>query len=174
MAEPDQETKRSRAPRPWLLYGSLALNLLVIGLVVGAVLGGGPRGPGGKPLFIDSPIPLIRALDDTTRDTLKAALDDHRSKSAGGPRARVRQTRALLDTLRSTPFDPAAFETLLTSQSEAMAARNAAGRAALTGAIAQMSDAERSAYADRIEEVLRARANRPRHGEGRDGKPPRE
>ncbi|WP_424965061.1 MULTISPECIES: periplasmic heavy metal sensor [unclassified Dinoroseobacter] len=170
MTEAETQTKAPGRKQRWLLYGSLALNLLVVGLVLGAVLGGGPRGPGGKPLSIDSPFPLIRALDDTRRDVLKEALDQHRAETSQGPRSRGRHTRALLDSLRNAPFDPAEFEALLTTQAEAMSARNAVGRNALIGAIAQMSDAERVAYADRVEEVLRERANRPRRGD----KPPKD
>lgn len=168
--DPPQDTGRPGRGRRWLLYISLAFNLLIVGVVVGAVATGGGRDGPGVRAVIDSPIPLLRALDQDAREQMRAALRDSRAARSDAPFAAVRTTRDILGALRADPFDAAEFEALVTQQSERFAARNAAGRAALFEVVSDMGPEARRAYADRIEDALRARRDRgprpPRQGSG--------
>lgn len=165
MRVPDPENQTPDGPRAgrgrtWLLYGSLALNLLVLGVVVGAVVTGGPKGgPGGR-VVIDSPSALIRALEPEARDALRDQLAADRPERSSRVLESARRSRVLLGALRADPFDPTTFEAALTAQSEALDARNRAGRNALFEVVRGMSVAERQAYADRVEQKLRDRKSR--------------
>lgn len=169
-SDPSHDAPRPGRARRWLLYISLAFNLLIVGVVVGAVATGGGRDGPGVRAVIDSPIPLLRALDQDAREQMRAELRDSRPARGDAPFAAVRTTRDILGSLRADPFDAAAFEALVTQQSERFAARNAAGRAALFEVVSGMSPEARRAYADRIEKELRARRDRgprpPRPGSG--------
>lgn len=165
MSLPDLEKQTPDAPRggrgrTWLLYGSLALNLLVLGVVVGAVVTGGPKGGSGGRVIIESPSALIRALEPEARDALRGQLSVDRPERSSRLLESARRSRVLLGALRADPFDPMTFEVALTAQSEAMNARNRAGRNALFEVVRGMSVAERRAYADRVEQKLRDRKTR--------------
>ncbi|MFN3846622.1 MAG: periplasmic heavy metal sensor, partial [Paracoccaceae bacterium] len=67
---------------------------------------------------------------------------------------------AVLTELRAVPFDPAQFRAAVESQSSRMAARSDAGREALVGLVVSMSDAERSAFVERLEKSLSRRGEK--------------
>jgi hypothetical protein len=139
--------------------------------VAGVVLSGGPRGGPWARTVIDSPVPLIRALDAEGRDALRAHLDAAQPRGAERSFRTARRSVALLEALRADPFDPAVFEAALTAQSQALERRNQAGRNALFQVVQEMSVPERRAYADRIEQSLRDRASRD-GGDTRPRPPP--
>jgi hypothetical protein len=128
--------------------------------VIGVVLGGGPRGGPGARGEIELSVPLIRALDPDARAAVRAYLDAARPDGAERPFRTGRRSTALLEALRSDPFDPSAFEAALAAQSDALERRNRMGRDALFRVVQDMSVAERRAYADRIAQALRDRASR--------------
>ena len=70
--------------------------------------------------------------------------------------------RATLDTLRASPFDQDAFVSAMAEQSGARVQREEMGRQILANRIAAMTDAERAAYADQLEERLSDLAKRVR------------
>ena len=157
MNDPTKPTGRHGLP--WLrivLVVSLALNLLVVGMVAGAwlrhdrsdaVRHGSLRdlgyGPFGEALSVEDRRDLARDLTGKARD-----LQANRS--------RIRQEfQAMLDALRTSPFDAETFEAVTTRQQERLAERQAIGRRVLLDRIEAMTDAERSVYADRLERSLR-------------------
>jgi len=157
------DTAKPRTPL-WLrltLLGSLALNLLVIGAVAGAFVFGGPEHRALRDR--GDPVPVfIRALDPTDRRALRQDLLENlrdRARDRGGM---IEDFRTSLAALRATPFDAEGFAALLGDQSARRAQRDAIGRAALAERIAAMSDAERAAYAARIEDNLDTLADRAR------------
>lgn len=156
---PPTPSSGRRSPR-WVkiaLAVSLALNLAVAGIVAGIAL----RGDEGRPRPM-----AVRDLsfgpftDALTRDQRRAML---RSFAEDGPglretRAQMRSDfNAVLDSLRATPFDPAAFRTAMDGQSARIAARAEAGRNAFVSLVLEMSDADRAAFVARLEDSVKRR-----------------
>ena len=156
-----------RAPmRRWLrvlLVGSLAVNLLVAGLVVGAVAG--KFGPGRAPVGArDAALTYTLAL--TREDRRAIGRELRRANGAGQTSLRAARGpgyQEALSLLRATEFDAAAFEDVLARQFAASATRAETGRKALAAHVATMSAADRAAFADRLETALshRRRYHRP-------------
>lgn len=152
----------SEAPsrRRWVLTAlivSLAVNLLVISAIAGAVLRDGP--PHGRPApelrIVGGATPLIMALPQTHRDDLIAKI-----RASAPDRREARQTHrarfdALLNSLAADPFLRADLERQLAEQRGAATARQAAGEALLLDQITGMTPQERSAYAERLRRSFR-------------------
>ncbi|WP_425102454.1 periplasmic heavy metal sensor [Tropicibacter sp. S64] len=161
--------------RPWLralLFVSLALNLVVVGLAVGLVLRGGPPHPprGGA----DYVIPYTRALDEDQRRAvwrdLRQDFRDKRRQDAPGPDM-IADYRDALDVLRADPFDPAAMMAVLERQTARATDRQVTGQKVLSAYLASLSPTDRAAYAARLaQEIdqLEQRRNRWREGRTRD------
>ena len=142
-----------------LLFVSLALNLLVVGAIVGRALS--PDAP-FKRDRIDGPVrsvigePFVRAL---TREDRKALLSDLRSEAP-----RIRENReslrarfqAFLAAVRSDPFDADKVRRLLADQRSVAQGRQELGEVLLLNRLEAMSAEERAAYADRLEKGLRS------------------
>lgn len=154
----------SRTPR-WIkvaLLVSLSLNLVVVGAIVGArgfgpVPGasermGGPMGGGGA---------LARALSSEDRKALRETLGQDRDQRRENRRAMRAMRAEIVAQLRATPFDPAALAQALEAQSQLGQSLAARGQGALLQRISEMSDAERAAYADRIEASGQRRKPKP-------------
>ena len=150
-----------KAGRGWrvVLIVSLALNLLIVGAVGGWVLRHGIWGQGAHGPHVSRMAqmggPLTHALDAEGRRAVAVQLRGERGERAAR-RAALRESFAgLLDDLRAQPFDPARVEARLSAQRAQVAGRLEAGHGALVAHLAAMSDAERAAYADRLEENVR-------------------
>jgi uncharacterized membrane protein len=133
---------------------SVALNLAVAGLVAGAWLREGP----GRGMPRDMSFgPFTEALSDNDRRELRRALGD-RGPGFRESRQQMRtDLEALLATLRASPFDPVAAEEALTTVARRTTDRLDLGRDLITNRILAMSDAERQAFADRLERGLKRR-----------------
>lgn len=143
--------------RPWLkavLFVSLALNLAVAGLVIGAVLRFGSF-DGPRPPRLDMVVgPYTHALSHEDKRAIGRALrEEYR-----GSRPSQEQIRAdfatVLQALRSTPYDGAKVETILKGQMKAGTERQELGQRLLLERLSRMTDAERAAFADRLQEGL--------------------
>lgn len=132
---------------------SVALNLLVAGLVAGAVLrDGGPRERMLRDLEFG---PFTEVLSREDRDGLRR---DFLARSGGfrDMRAEMRSDfDALLGALRAEPFDIGAARAVLEAQQTRMQSRLALGQELLLERVAAMTPAARAAFADRLEERLR-------------------
>lgn len=163
------ETQR-QGMRGWLrvvLFGSLALNLLVVGLVAGATVRGGPYHAGG-PSAREPVTPYTRAFEEDQRKDLRRDLRRAIVGTRDGTRGEITEAYAqALSLLRAEAFDAAAMRAVLRRQAELSNTRRRKGEEVLAVYLAQMSAQERRAYADRLEEEV-ARFGR-KHG-GRDGK----
>lgn len=131
------------------LLGSLVLNLLLIGILVGDALHDRRRPPprDGIPA-------LVRALPETHRKALFARFRgaregrDHRHFETPPPH----EVRAQLAKLaRAEPFDRGAFIAALKQMQGIEETRRAQGAAHFADQIAAMDAAEREAFADRLE-----------------------
>lgn len=133
---------------------SIALNLAVAGVIAGAWLREGP----GKGMPRDLSFgPFSEALSGEDRRALRKALID-RAPAFRETRAEAQaEFMALLAALRATPFDPAAVQTALSAIEARNAGRLELGRSLIEARITQMSEADRLAFADRLENGLRRR-----------------
>jgi hypothetical protein len=137
-----------------LLVLSLALNLLVAGLVAGAALRHHDRDDGRMRERAEVP-------RDFVRSPLLAALDVGRELM--GAEGSIRENRAdlrarferLLVALRAEPFDRASIEAILDEQRAAGARRLERAEAAVLDRLSAMSPEARAAYADRLDRSLR-------------------
>lgn len=157
------------------LIVSVALNLLVAGAVVGALVSdnrperrseprlwrGGANGPPEVGM-------LARGLEGQQRRELHRRL-----RADGGLREGLQRIRAgrsdLLDALRAQPFSAQELEAALRQQRSVQIELADRGMGVISDVIAEMSDAERAAFADRIEAASRwrqTRANRQKQETG--------
>ncbi|HAW45770.1 MAG TPA: hypothetical protein DCX34_00785 [Roseovarius sp.] len=147
--------------RGWriILIASLALNLLVAGVIGGWVVrhGIGPHRDHGPHSARLAQLggPLTRALDAEGRVAIVARLHGEPGAQEARRAALRESFEALLADLRAQPFDAARVTARLDAQRAQVADRFEAGHAALVAHLAAMSDAERAAYADRLEENVR-------------------
>lgn len=166
--QPPSAPPPAAAPRSplWMritLVVSLSLNLLIIGVVAGAMAtrGDDRRGPPTLGPARDlGPVPFIVALAPEDRRSLARSM-----RSEAGPLRQNRQElqarfEALLVALRADPFDAQAVSDLLGEQRSVGAARQAIGERLLLDHLAGLTAAERAAYADRLDKSLKRGANR--------------
>ena len=167
----DRDDKRPRRAGRGVkiaLVVSLALNLLFVGLIVGAMarFGGTVAQSGGPSLGAA----LYRALPSEDRQMLRKGLYDRPRRGDAGEGARQHgpEVARILETLRAETFDPTALSALAAAQREQRLARGQAAQQAWLTRITEMDVAERRAYADRLEEVLE-QPRRKRRWFGRPG-----
>ncbi len=133
---------------------SVALNLLVAGVLAGAALRGGPDRELGFG-------PFAAALTEDDRAALKrefrARMPDLREMRRGHRQAMA----GVLAALRADPFDPAALEVAMDAAAARMGDRLRIGQDLLADHLGAMSPADRAAFADRLEAAARGRRDRP-------------
>jgi uncharacterized membrane protein len=135
------------------LFTSLAVNLLILGAVAGFFVFGAPDHRADRDR-IDFGLFYTRALSEEDRRALRrdfVAGLERQGRDRGAFLADMRDT---LDAVRARPFDTEAFVSAMAEQSDRRARREEMGRQALANRLAAMSDEERIAYADRIEDRL--------------------
>jgi uncharacterized membrane protein len=138
---------------------SLAFNLLVVGVVAGAVLGrsGPDEAPTIRVLGL-GPFAWVLPRDarDDVRRRIEADIQGLRRNRAEIGRSLLTVRRALL----SEPFDRQAASRALSTSRSAATALQAQGHTALLDTLEQMSAEDRTVVADRLERTLRRMANR--------------
>lgn len=132
---------------------SVALNLAVAGLAVGAWLGDGPH-RGGMPRDMSFG-PFSEALDDTDRRAIRKTLMEKLGEFREQRAAARAEVETLLVALRADPFDAAALKTALAALEARNAERLELGRSLIETRLIEMTPAERAAFADRLEKGLR-------------------
>lgn len=131
---------------------SVALNLAVAGLAVGAWLGGG--GHRGMPREMSFG-PFSEALDDSDRRAIRRALLERMGEFRASRAEARAEFEALLATLRADPFDPAALKAALVAIESRNAERLELGRTLIETRLIEMSTTDRQRFADRLEKGLR-------------------
>lgn len=164
------ERQDKPGPGRWmrvLLVVSLAVNLAVVGVVAGWALRHGGH-HGHHPSRLDmAGGPLTRALSDEDRRAIGQRMREV-WRERGGNRAGIRSSfDALVVDLRAVPFDPDRVAERMREQREGFAARFEMGQQVLIAHLAAMSDADRAAYADRLEARIKDYRAR-RSGKDRD------
>lgn len=138
--------------RSWLLIASLALNLLILGMVGGAVFArhrmGGPRDPLNIGRLMGDPglRGFIRSLPKDREAALRAASEPAR-KNLRPLREAAQQARAAATmALKAEPFDAAQMELAMAGLIAAETAVRQAGVAVLVNAVSSMTPAERAQF----------------------------
>ena len=164
MTEPSTASATSGGAGRWtkvLLAVSLALNLLVAGLAIGSVLRDGPP-KGGRDFGLG---PISEALSREDRKALRRAFLERHPDARSDRREMRAEFDTLLAALRADPFDPAALDEAL----QAVARRNAdllaTGRELVAARLKAMDAAQRTAFADRLEDGLRRFGRKDRDDE---------
>lgn len=148
--------KPSRRWRDWLLVASLGLNLVVLGLVAGAIL----RGPPERPMAGPALGHYARALPDPYRRDLGRALRASRRDWAPGRDALRGQRTALAAALTAEPYDPARVAGLLEQELTLATDLGDRGVALLMTQIDRMGPEDRAAFAGRLQQERARRAPR--------------
>ncbi|QPH53372.1 periplasmic heavy metal sensor [Pontivivens ytuae] len=144
-----------------VLIVSVALNVLVVGLVIGVMIRTGGHGP--RLMTPPDLRAVILALPDEARASVRSEV---RGVVSGGPaerRARLMQGRAFAAAFTADPMDRAALETILAQRRAAGAEIRVELERALLDEMEKLSVAEREA----ILEQLRETTMRRRDGGGR-------
>ena len=146
---------------------SVALNLLVAGVVAGAILrDGGPRDRMVRDLDLG---PFTEALSQEDRAALRRDFVARMPELGEARRAMREEFRDLLALLRADPFDPEAMRQVLGGQRARMQERVDLGQELLLQRLAAMTPEARQAFADRLEERLRRGSRDGGHDKGRSG-----
>lgn len=165
MTEPESQTPPPAVPTAttaptasrWLkpaLIVSVALNLAVAGLVLGAWLGDGHRN--GMPRDMSFG-PFSEALTDQDRKALRRALRERAGEFQSSREAMRAEFETLLATLRADPFEPDALRSALAAIETRNAERLRLGRSLIETRLIEMSPQDRDAFADRLERGLKRR-----------------
>lgn len=165
----DLPTPKPRRLTRALLIGSLALNLLIIGVVGGAVIS--LRGHGDKrPVSDRFGSPYIKALTyDDKREVGRAIRSTYRKMDVDHRKDHILY-QEVLTLLRASPADQEALGQVLIDLEFSGDVRRQLARTVFLGQIMSMSDTERFAYADRLEQVLERGPKDKKHPP-KDGRP---
>lgn len=145
------ETKTGPS-RVWrvVLVLSLALNLAVVGMIIGASVSGrfGDRPPRSFDFGLG---PVARALEPRERRQIGLAM---RRDGALRDMDLRGNAAAMIAALRADPFDAGALRDLMAAQAGQVAALQRNAQAALVDQISAMSPERRATFADRLQEEL--------------------
>lgn len=160
---PDAAPEKPPRWRKVLLFVSLAFNLLVVGLVVGAILSGPrdrDRSSGPRDLGFG---PFVSALPQEDQGALRISMRDE-ARQFRENRGRFReQFERIVTALRADPYDAQAVERLVSEQDDWISERQAIGKRLLLERIANMSTEQRSAYADALTKALKRGGRSHKH-----------
>lgn len=146
------------APQParnlrWLrglLIASLAVNLLFVGLAVGAAMRFGGHDGRRPPPSVGSA--LYRAMPQEDRTAMREEMRKLRDEDRGA--TRKADAERIAEALRQTPFDQTALGDLVYQQMTRQNGWFTATQNAWLERVAAMSPEERDAYAKRVLEVI--------------------
>lgn len=163
MSDPMNNLSRPSGGGRWVriaLVLSLALNLLFLGLVLGAALGRERHMERNDRDRSEVPqefrrAPLLGALEPEDRRAVgRGLMHDEGSLRENRAELRARFER-LLTAIRAEPFDRAAIEAILDEQRAAGARRLEIAERAVLDRLQAMSPEARAAYAERLDRSLR-------------------
>ena len=166
MNETSASSETGRGKRSWIVIAlaiSLSLNLLVAGLVAGALIWHGlEHRDGGRRLDLGDVGfgPFVAALPPRDRRELARAVAREEGSFRENRALMIRQFETLLAALRADPYDPEAVRALLVEQQRSVGARQDLGRELLLERIGEMSAAERADSADALARLLRRSGKR--------------
>jgi uncharacterized membrane protein len=137
----------------WLLIPSLLLNLLVLGLVIGIAVRGGPGGGPWRDLDLGLG-PVAQALSPEDRRAIRSALFTGDQPIRADRDQRRAEREAMAAALMTEPFDPAAFRAALSAPRARLSQLTERVETALIDRLTAMSAEERRAFAQRVIQAL--------------------
>lgn len=146
-----------------LLIASLAVNLLFVGLLVGAVLRGDHDHPSrGTDVNVPGDLRgLARAMPERPRKALREAIEA-RPELGRDRRSNIRENRQLfVQALEADPFELEAIDTIFVEQRALFTAIAQNGQDALLEAIEMMTPEERASFVENLR-----KAKPPRGSDG--------
>ncbi|MFT4959489.1 MAG: putative membrane protein [Paracoccaceae bacterium] len=150
MSETSQTKPRLSTWVSVVLGLSLALNLLVIGLVVGTFIRFSDM-EGRRPPPHSMGAAMYRELPKSDRVALRQNSQRHATHSM---ETRVAEAAAIAAALRMHPFDEKAVQAVLDEQAEYRIGWQKTAQIAWLDQVSQMSSADRSEYVDRLQKSL--------------------
>lgn len=161
MSEAKNQAKNTvMGMRPWLkglLFISLAVNLAVAGGIIGVMVKYGPHGNHHPPRLETMAGPFTHALSHHDRRLIGAQMRQA-YQGAHPTRQQIRvHFESVLQALRAKPYDPSELVTLFGQHRAVLQERQDLGQRLLLQRLERMSNAERAAFADRLEAGLRHR-----------------
>ena len=154
MTQSEPSAKSSGRYR-WLLISSLAVNLVVLGVIGGFLI----RGPDMKPRSSDAMPLLYREMPAEFRKSLREEFKANREKMSVSRREIGELRTQLIDALEAENFDIANVEALMGRYSEITRNIQASAQSALLEAIRRMDPEDRAEYASNLRKP-RKRKNR--------------
>lgn len=158
--------RESSKPRQiWriVLVTSLAINLLLIGLIGGAYVRGGGAPPRGFEFQLG---PLSEALSREDRREIGEQIRKEIGRSGLSRRDRREAFEALVDAVEAQPFDPERLTSLIAVQQDRTDNVRAAALRAFVSYLTDMTAQERQTLAQSLRERVR------RFGENGGKRPP--
>ena len=139
-----------------ILFGvSLALNLLIVGALGGALGGAFMRkGKGPTANHLASGFLYMRALDFKDKRALRKEILRNKDGRKLVKDRNQASFNSAVGMLKSDPFDRAAFENLLDEQAKHAKSRQDSARIALVNHIENMTKEERRIYAQRLKDFI--------------------
>lgn len=169
----DNQTAKSPMRRwiKYLLVASLGFNILIIGLVGGSVLRGGPP----DRIMRDREISMLglrvyfSALESDQQSELREKIAESRRDHKDGKVVFAAHLKSMADALSAEPFDLGEVETVLTTQAGLVRGNISSGHRLLLDHIDGLTKAERAAMAKSLLDPRRwrRREHRDEHGEDR-------
>ncbi len=147
----------------WLRFAlaiSVAVNLAILGIVAGAMIRNhGPMQDGAMARDLGFG-PFTEALSDQDRKKLRQAFLAKVPELRDDRRAMRLESSALLGQLRAVPFDAAGLRKVFDSQHQRNAERLDLGQNLILDLVVGMTEAERLAFASRLEVQLAKKPKR--------------
>jgi len=151
--------------RDWIKYAlvaSLGVNVLVVGLMVGAVLrDGSGRGRPDRAAISLGLRPYYRALDKAERRDLRQTIKDNPSEFRAKRGKFAKHLKNLSIALKAEPFDLQAVANVLAAQADVVSVNIAFGQKILLERIVAMSPQQRALFAERLVNPRRNARARP-------------
>jgi uncharacterized membrane protein len=148
-----------------LLAVSLGLNFLVAGVVMGGMARNERPAPKESVGAVTAG-PLTNAFDKADRDALRRAVQEQGVDLREARRQMDADVTRLIGALRAQPWDRAEMEEALAAMRTRFEERGRLGERLVIERLAEMTDTERAAFAQRLED------RGPRKGGGKTPPPP--
>ncbi|KEO52876.1 periplasmic heavy metal sensor [Thioclava pacifica] len=165
----DSETKNCRGLR-WALIGSVTLNLLVAGVIVGGFVAHDRHPP--RPVVGDVSLgAFTEALSPEDRDALRRAAQKRGGDFRDMRRAARADMTALIGALQADPWNRAEVEKILARHKARTIERVDIGETLIFDRLEEMSPEERHAFAERLLQGAQRFDKRVEHDDDRPAKP---
>jgi uncharacterized membrane protein len=162
--EPPAPSTSPTPARNWtriVMVGSLAINLMFLGILGGDFLRGGPGNRAAMVRELNFG-PLTEAMSKKDRNTLRRAFAENAPDLADQRQGMRKDLSEMLGLLRAEVFDRAAMDAVFVRQLDRSMARLHVGQKVVLDLVSAMTTKERADFADRLEQTMK-------HEKGREG-----